>query len=244
MLGHMDLQDEQPTTRADEGETGGQVTATDEGATVEGLVREHLAEQFGGPRGFMESAAPIAAFGLVYVVADGLQAAAVAGVATAVLLLLVRVVQRSTLRFVGHGLVGIVIAAAIALATGRAETAFLPGLLQAGAWAAGLGLSMLVRRPAAGYVIGAILSDPTGWRDHPAIVRLSNRLTLVLLVPMVLRVAVQLPLYLAAEVGWLAVARVALGWPLTLATLAVAGALLARGRTPLHDRRDPSGEKA
>lgn len=208
--------------------------APQEEATVEGVVREHLATELGGPRGFVESAAPIAIFAVAYVVADDLRLSAVAGMAAALLLVVVRLVQRSSLRYVGHGLAGMALAALIAIGTGRAETAFLPGILQSAAWTVGLGLSMLVRRPAAGYVVGAVLDDLTGWRDNPAIVRLSNRLTLVLLVPMLLRVVVQLPLYLAAEVGWLGVSRVVLGWPLHIATLAAAGTLLARGRTPLR----------
>jgi hypothetical protein len=62
---------------------------------------------------------------------------------------------------------------------------------------------------------------------------------------MVIRLAVQVPLYLAGEVGWLGVSRVVLGWPLYAAALAVAGVILLRGETPLHpdsDAGDPSRE--
>lgn len=200
---------------------------------MEARVRAQLAAMLGGPRGGLETAAPFIVFTLAHVVAGQLRPAIVAGVAIAAGLLLVRLGQRSTTRFVVHGLIAIVVAAVIATATGRAETAFLPGILQSAAWAAALGLSIVARRPAAGYVIGAVLGDPTGWRGHPGMVRLADRLTLVLLVPMLVRVVAQVPLYLGGEIAWLGAARVALGWPLHAATLALAGAVLARGHTPL-----------
>jgi hypothetical protein len=48
-------------------------------------------------------------------------------------------------------------------------------------------------------------------------------------------VAVQYPLYLAGEVGWLGVTKIALGWPLQVAALSAMAYLLARGRTPLRE---------
>lgn len=202
--------------------------------TVEALVRARVAAQLGGPRGAVEVALPIALFTLLYVLVDELRVAVVAGVASSVLLLLVRLVQRSSTRFVRNGLVGIGAAAGLALATGRAEDAFLPGIVQAAGWAVVLVGSIAVRRPLVGYLIGAVLGDTTAWRSVPAIVRLANRLTVVMLVPMLVRVLVQLPLYLAGEVAWLGASRIALGWPLSLAAFAVAAGILARGDTPLE----------
>ena len=218
-------------------DTGAATRAEHDEPTVESAVRAHLAALLGGPRGGLEAALPIALFALAYVVMDGLRPAVVLGAGSALLLLAVRLVQRSSTQFVRNGLVGIAIAAAVAMATGRAETAFLPGIIQSAAWAAGLGASVLVRWPAAGFLIGGVIGNATGWRDDPSIVRLSNRLTLVVMVPMVVRVAVQYPLYLAGEVGWLGVTRIALGWPLSLAAFAVIAAILARGQTPLRTSR-------
>ena len=75
--------------------------------------------------------------------------------------------------------------------------------------------------------------DLTAWRKDPAVVRLCSKLTLVLAVPCIVRVLVQWPLYLAGQVGWLGVTKIALGWPLQVAALAVMVWLLARGRTPI-----------
>ena len=72
--------------------------------------------------------------------------------------------------------------------------------------------------------------------------RLADRLTLVLLAPLLIRIAVQVPLYLAEEVGWLGLTRLALGWPLHAATLAVALLILLRGNTPMPGPEQDHGD--
>jgi hypothetical protein len=67
------------------------------------------------------------------------------------------------------------------------------------------------------------------------VVRLCSKLTWLLVAPCAVRVAVQYPLYLAGEVGWLGVTKIALGWPLQVAALSAMAYLLARGRTPLRE---------
>jgi hypothetical protein len=49
----------------------------------------------------------------------------------------------------------------------------------------------------------------------------------------VIRVAVQWPIYLTGNVGLLAAAKIALGWPLFVGALALMLAVLARGHTPV-----------
>lgn len=222
------------------GETSEHAAAPEQAeTTVEAEVRAKFASLLGGLRGGVETALPIAAFTVAYVVTDEVRPAAALGVGAALALWGLRLVRRSSTHFVRQGLFGMMVAAVIALATGRAETAFLPGIIQSAVWAAVLVGSVLVRRPVAGFVIGAVLGDVTGWRTDPAIVRLGTRLTLVLAAPMLVRVAVQYPLFLAGEVGWLGATRIALGWPLHVATLAVIAAMLARGHTPVRGSAPP-----
>ena len=232
---HLETTDEEAASAGSQGAAGASTEVPRRSYhTVETLVRARLAAMVGGPRGGIEVALPIALFTLVYVILDELRPAVVAGIVVAVALFVARLVQRSSTQFVRNGLVGMGIAALVAMATGRAEDAFLPGILQSAGWAVVLAASIVVRRPAAGYLIGAVLGDPSGWRHNAAVVRLGAKLTLVLLVPMIVRVAVQLPLYLAGEVGWLGVSRIVLGWPLSLAAFAVGAGILARGNTPLY----------
>lgn len=212
--------------------------ATRSPATVEGEVRARLGAQFGGLRGSLETSLPVVVFTVVWLVTHTLQPAVAVAVTVGLVAYGVRRVQHSDTSFVGQGLLGILVAAVLAGFTGRAETVFLPGIVQNGVGALVLGGSMLLRAPVAGFIIGEVLGDRTGWRDDPAIVRLGMGLTLVMFVPMVVRLAVQLPLYLSGAVGWLGMSRVVLGWPLHAATLAVLGLILLRGNTPLQQAHE------
>ena len=80
-------------------------------ATVEQVVRAQLSKALGGRRGMLEAAVPTLAFTLIFVTTKRLELAVGVSVATAVLLLVVRLVQRSTPQFVLNSLVGIGIGA-------------------------------------------------------------------------------------------------------------------------------------
>jgi hypothetical protein len=144
-------------------------------------------------------------------------------------------------QFVVNSLVGIGIAALFASRSGRAEDVFLPGIIYNAVYTVVLTLSILVRWPVVGLMIGSVTGDVTAWRNDPAIVRLCSKLTWVLVAPCAIRVAVQFPLYLGHQVGWLGVSKIALGWPLQVASLSLMAYLLARGRTPM---RVPVGSAA
>jgi uncharacterized protein DUF3159 len=151
-----------------------------------------------------------------------------------------RLAHRSTTKFVFNSLLGIVIAAAFAARSGRAQDAFLPGILYNAGYAVAMILSILVRWPVVGFLVGTATGDPTGWRSDPGLVRLCSRLTWLLVAPCALRAIVQFPLYKAGEVGALGTAKIAMGWPLQVGALAAMGALLARGRTPLAGETPPA----
>ena len=95
-----------------------------------------------------------------------------------------------------------------------------------------LTLSVLVRWPLVGLMLASVTGDLTAWRSDPAVVRLCSRLTLVLAVPCIVRVAVQYPLYLAGQVGWLGVDEDRAG-------LAAAGGRAGRDGLAAGPRPDP-----
>ena len=150
----------------------------------------------------------------------------------------VRLLQRQSLRFVLQAVIPTAIAAVVASRTGRAEDVFLPGILYNGALAVVAIGSVLLRAPLVGFLVGTALGEPTGWRRDRGMVTMTSRFTLVLAVPYVTRFAVQLPLFLAGNVVLLAVAKVALGWPLLVAAVFVIGLMLSKGRTPLDADSD------
>ncbi len=208
--------------------------------TVEHVIRSRLGEALGGRRGIVEGAVPTIGFTVSYITLDELRPSLMIGIGLAVALLVVRIIQRQPVQFVVNSLVGIAIAAVFASRSGRAEDVFLPGIIYNSVYAVGLTASILVRWPLIGLMIGSVTGDLTEWRRDPAVVRLCSKLTWLLVIPCVIRVVVQLPLYLAGSVGWLGASKLALGWPLQVAALGAMVWLLARGRTPLSAEKAPS----
>lgn len=203
--------------------------------TVEELVRARLATALGGRRGVAESAAPIALFTLCWITTNDLKVSLAASAAVAVVLLLVRIVQRSTVQFVLNAAFGIAIASVFAARSGEARDVFLPGILVNGAYAVGLIASILIGWPVIGFLIGSLVGDPTGWHEDRPLVKLCSQLTWVLALPCLLRVAVQYPLWATDHVALLGTSKLALGWPLQIASFAVMAWLLGRNRTPADD---------
>ncbi len=208
--------------------------------TVEQVVRAQLSKALGGPRGIVEGAVPTIVFTVVFLVTDELRLALIAGLGLAVVAVVVRLVQRSTVQFAVNALFGIGIAAAFALraagAGGTPEDAarafFTPGLIYNGIYAVVLVLTVVIGWPLVGFLVGSVMGDATAWHDDPALVRLCSRLTLVLALPCVVRVAVQLPLWLDSQIGLLGVSKIVLGWPLQVGAIALMIWMLSRNKIP------------
>jgi hypothetical protein len=206
--------------------------------TVEALVRAQLSTALGGKRGILEGAVPTLGFTITWIVSHNLRLSLINAASLAVVLLVVRIVQRSTVQFVFNSLIGITVAAVFALRSGRAEDAFLPGLIYNSVYAVVLSGSALVRWPLVGFMIGGVSGDPLGWHRDKHLVALCSKLTWLLAAPCFIRVAVQYPLWAAHEAGWLGVAKLAMGWPLQLASLAAMAWLLNRDSTPIPIKRE------
>jgi hypothetical protein len=220
--------------------------------TVEELVRSQLLRALGGWRGTVEAALPILAFLAVWwwrseAVGDpdALRQSLLAPGAVMAVLVVVRLAQRQTLQHVVSGVVGLAIAAVLALRTGNASDVFLPGILYNLVLAVIFGTSIVLRWPLLGLAYGALVGDVTGWRSRPEVIRLFQRLTAVFVASYTLRVAGQLPLYLAESVTLLGIAKLVLGWPLLALVVVVIGGMLARGRTPIEHPAvdDPPGDR-
>lgn len=206
---------------------------TDNVETVEHLVRAQLAKALGGRRGVLESAVPTITFTIAWIIGHDLKPALIISIGAAVALLLARLLQRSNPQFVVNALVGIAIAAVFATRSGRAEDAFLPGILYNGGYAVVLILSILVGWPVLGFLVGSVTGDATAWHVDKAMVRLCNRLTWVLAAPCILRVLIQYPLWSGEHVALLGTAKIVLGWPLQVASFAAMAWLLGRDKTPV-----------
>jgi hypothetical protein len=218
--------------------------------TVEEVVRAQLSKALGGVRGMIEAAIPTIAFTVLFLTTHDLRLAVLVSGGVALVLLAARLVQRSTPQFVLNSLVGIGIGALFAWRSARgggdandqALAYFLPGILYNSAYSLLMMFSIAVRWPLLGFVVGSVTGDPTAWREVPAVVKLCSRLTWLLVLPCLVRVAVQAPIYLGGKNGWwdqdsavaaLGVTKLAMGWPLQIAALAAMVWLLSRNKTPV-----------
>jgi uncharacterized membrane protein YjgN (DUF898 family) len=202
---------------------------------VEEFVRYQLSSSLGGARGMFESALPFVAFTVAWLIGRQLYPALGAALVTALILAVIRLVQRQSLRFVAQAIVPTAIAAFVASRTGRAEDVFLPGILYNGTLAILSLFTIAIRWPLVGFLLGAAIGDPTGWAKDRGLVKMSTKLTAVLAVPYVTRFVIQMPLFLSGQVVLLGISKVALGWPLLIAALFVIGLMLSKGKTPMED---------
>jgi hypothetical protein len=220
-------------------------------STVESVVRGQLAKALGGRRGMVEAAVPTLVFTVLWLTTRELRLALAVSVAAAVVLLAVRLVQRSTVQFVVNALVGIGIGwffVTLSARNGGSEddqalAYFLPGILYNTGYTVLLAFTCLIGWPLVGFMVGSVTGDPTAWHSDRQVVRLCTKLTWLLVLPCLLRVAVQGPIWLAghsgsldadAAVAALGALKIGLGWPLQLAALGAMLWVLSRNHTPIE----------
>ncbi|MFD2081134.1 Protein of unknown function [Actinopolymorpha cephalotaxi] len=179
-----------------------------------------LLRVFGGWNGLLDAGLPGLAFVATFTITgQQLRPALMVAIGVGVVFAAVRLVRRDPLQNVVGGFFGVAIAALIANATGKAADFYLPGLFINAAYAIGYLVANLVRWPLIGVVVGLAAGWGTAWRDDPVLLRAFTRAGWLWSGFFLLKLAVQLPLYLADQVVALGVARVVMGWPLWLVLL-------------------------
>ena len=167
----------------------------------------------------------------------GVRPAAIAGLGTALAIVVVRLIRRRPLRFAVSGLLGTGLAIALASRTGRAETYFLPGIISGALTTAVIAISLARKRPAAAYASWITRGWPIEWYWHPSVRPAYLAATWLWLWFFSIRTGVQAWLYAEEAATTLGVVRVATGWPAILALLA---ATYAIGRSRLASLNGPS----
>lgn len=194
-----------------------------------------LAESIGGWRGFIDGAVPTLAF-LLANQFYGLRTAVYVAAACGVGLLVVRLLRRQSLQQAIAGFLGLAFAAYLASRTGKAEGFFLPGILTSTATAAALVVSVLVRRPAVGFVVAAFRGDGPEWRDDARQRRTYTWLTLAWAALYGGRAGISALLYQAGEVGLLGAFKIT-GTPMYVAA-AFATIFVVRRMSPPAASKD------
>jgi hypothetical protein len=168
----------------------------------------------GGARGLAETILPGLVFLLMYTFTRNVPLSLGASVAVAVVFTIVRLVGRTPVTQAVAGLIGVGASAILALITGRGEDNFVPGLLTNGGFALALLVSIVVGWPLIGLIAGFLLDDGVAWRSRRRTRRIMQLITLVWLLMFAARLAVELPLYFAHDIGGLAIAKLLMGIPL------------------------------
>lgn len=191
--------------------------------------RESLTALLGSRRAALDATAPAVAFVTTWLLSrHALIWAAATALITGTVLAAVRWWRGERPLAVLLGLLGVSLAVLIPLYTGRAADFFLTQLLANLASALLWALSVLIRWPLLRVIIGGVLGQRTCWREDPALLRAYSRASWVWVGQYLVRVVVLAPLWAAGAMVALAVARVALSWPLIAACVAVSGAVLVR----------------
>lgn len=174
-----------------------------------------LLDRMGGVSGLVAGAVPTVAYVIANAIA-GLDVAVVVAVSASVGLIVLRRVRGQSIQPAVSGLLGVVVAALIAFYTGSAEGYFLPGIWASLVMAVVCAVSILVRRPIVGVIWNALTSRGSArpWRSDGVTLRAFDVATLAFTAVFVARFVVQDWLYDAGSTGWLAFARIAMGYPL------------------------------
>jgi len=192
----------------------------DETASTEAVEEEEkpaptLLEQMGGVSGLIYSSVPVLVFVGVYLPSQSLAAAIWSSVGSAIAILIWRIIRKEPVQPAISGIFGVAVAAFIAYRTGSARGYFLFGIWTSLAYGGAFLVSMLVRWPLTGVAWSALNGTGMGWRADRIGRRYYDVATAVWVIVFGARFVVQHWLYASNQVGWLAFARIAMGWPLT-----------------------------
>lgn len=185
-----------------------------------------LTELLGGRTGFVDASGPAVAFVAAWAIAGGGTSTAAiwwgagAALVVGVLLGAYRWSAGKRPAAVVLGLLGVIVAAMVALRTGRAADFFLLQIASNAASALAWTLSILVRRPLLGVTVGLMLGQRSRWREDPDLSRGYQRASWLWVGQYLVRLAVFIPLYRSDQVFALGIAR-ALTWVPVLACVAL-----------------------
>jgi hypothetical protein len=188
-------------------------------SVVEVTDEPSLVDALGGRRGMLDSALPAVTFVISYLVTgQSMTPALVAALLVGGVVAALRLARRDSLRHVLAGFAGVAVSVVVARTTGRPVDYFVPSLLSNSAAAIAWAVSIWVRRPLLGVVVGTVTRSTT-WRTDERLLRAFQRASWIWTGSFVLRVVVMTPLWLSDQLVALGVAKVVMGWPMVLVVI-------------------------
>ncbi|GGS16106.1 MULTISPECIES: DUF3159 domain-containing protein [Actinokineospora] len=193
-------------------------------------MSDSLADLLGGRRGALDATVPPVVFGLVWLLANhSIGWAAGAACAVALVIAVWRGCTGGKATAVLGSLAAVAAGALVALYTGRAQDFFLIRLLSNVGSGLAWAVSILIRWPLLGVVVGTVLGQKARWRRDPDLLRAYGRASWVWVFGQyTLRSVVFALLWWSGSIWWLTVAQIALSWPLVALVLAASAIVLRR----------------
>jgi hypothetical protein len=192
----------------------------DSGEQTDDEKQPTLLEQMGGISGLIYSSVPVLVFVLVNSIFS-LSPAIWSALGSAVLIALIRVLRKQPVLPAVSGAFGVAIAAFIAYRTGSAKGFFLFGIWASLVYGGVFAVSVLVRWPLVGVIWSTLEGRGTRWRSDRTSLLAYDIATMTFVIVFGARFVVQRWLYEEDLTGWLAFARIAMGYPLFAVALAV-----------------------
>jgi Protein of unknown function (DUF3159) len=168
----------------------------------------------GGVRGIIESIVPGIAFLALYLTTHNLLIAVLVPAFVALVFVVARAGARSSLSSAVSGAVLLAITAVLTLVTGRAVNNFVPGILINAVFFVALLVSILVRWPLIGLIVGLLFGDVDGWRKDAAKRRILTLATWLWVALFAIRLVLEVPLYFTDNVTALGIVRLITSVPL------------------------------
>ena len=178
-----------------------------ERSTVRATLDQAL-DRVGGPLGLATAVAPTIAFVAADSVA-GLAPGVIALAVTALVACGVRLARRESPGAAVAGLVVAALCATVAALVGEARAFFLPTMVLPILFATAYAVSLAVRRPLMGLIVGPLSGGPRGWREHQSLRRLYTASTVVGMGLAGVNLAVRIVFYIADQPAALAVVQIA-----------------------------------
>ena len=186
---------------------------------MEASDKEKVLSAFGGKKGILDSTVPSVIFLLSYNITKNLELCMVISVVFATALLLLRLIRRDKLIHSVSGFIAVAFCGLLAWKTGKPSDYYQPSLWKNSAFLLVYLISIIVKWPVIGVMLGAILGENLAWRKDPRRLRAYTNATWIWFALFAIRLAIQYPLYKADNFNALGIANIFLGFPLYALTL-------------------------
>lgn len=199
------------------------------------INRKSVLAAVGGWLGIVESILPVMLFVVILAISKQTLIAVIAAASVSAVFLLTQIIRRKPVTQAIAGAVGIAISAFLPLRDGgQAADYFLQGFFTNGIYLSVLLISVLIRWPIIGVLVGLLVGDSKSWRADKTKLRRFQVATGVWIALFASRLIVQVPLYFANQTELLGIFRIVMGVPLYaiciwLTWLLVRGSINQRG---------------